>query len=220
MVNAQNADERFRESGVDFSRARKWGRKSRLAKSRRRAPRKRSIPPGRNLSGVFMDKPLTVYIAASFRHKHGVRLLGRELRKLGCDILDWTAKATPPPGLTPAERRIWMDTDLEGGQVYEFCRHACLNADLLIYYGESGQDAGVEVGLAAARGAPVLGVRGPLEGPGLMLHGAVTAWVEDADEALEAVKELVERISGLENSQNSAAALALHEKYKARKIVQ
>ena len=133
---------------------------------------------------------LTIYVSGSFKHKHGVRLLGRELRALGCRMLDWTEKAVPPPGLTPAQRRIWMDTDRDGGQVYAFCRNACLTADLVIYYGASGQDAGVEVGLAAGAGVPVLGIRGPLEGPGLMLHGAVCLWVDGAEEALD----LVERV--------------------------
>lgn len=140
---------------------------------------------------VAIKPQLSIYIAASFKHMHGVRLLGRELSRIGCEILDWTAKAAPPPGLSPAERRIWMDTDTAGGQVYEFCRQACMSADLVIYYGASGQDAGVEIGMAAASGAPVLGIRGPLEGPGLMLHGAVTAWVEDAENAILAVEGLV-----------------------------
>ncbi|ATD80545.1 MULTISPECIES: hypothetical protein [Desulfovibrio] len=133
----------------------------------------------------------TIYVAGSFKHKHGVRLLGRELRGMGCRILDWTEKAVPPPGLTPAERRIWMDTDRDGGQVYTFCRDACLEADMVIYYGASGQDAGVEVGLAAGAGVPVLGICGPLEGPGLMLHGAVSHWVDSAEEALDAIAALV-----------------------------
>lgn len=133
---------------------------------------------------------LSIYIAASFKHLHAVRLLAQELRKLGCVILDWTAKAAPPPGLTAAQRRIWMDTDQDGGQIYEFCRDACLHADLVIYLGASGQDAGVEVGLATAAGAPVLGIRGPLESPGLMLHGAVDVWTEDTAEALEIIRAL------------------------------
>lgn len=128
---------------------------------------------------------MKVYIAASFKHLHGVRLLGKELRRLGCEILDWTEKASPPQGLTPAQRRAWMDTDQNGGQVYEFCKKSCLEADLLIYYGESGQDAGVEVGLAAGAGIPILGIRGPLEGPGLMLHGAVSQWADSIEEAIE-----------------------------------
>lgn len=138
-----------------------------------------------------MKTPLKIYIASSFKHLHGVRLLGRELNRLGCQILDWTEKATPPPGLTPAERRIWMDTDVAGGEVFEFCKNACMTADLVIYYGASGQDAGVEVGIAVASGVPVLGIRGPLEGPGLMLHGAVTVWVEQAEDAIDIIEEVL-----------------------------
>lgn len=133
---------------------------------------------------------MNIYIAGSFRHKHGVRLLGNALRALGCRILDWTEKAAPPPGLTPAQRRAWMDTDREGGQVFAFCRQACLTADMVIYYGTSGQDAGVEVGLAAGAGVPLLGIRGPLEAPGLMLHGAVTCWVDEVEEAVALVRTL------------------------------
>ncbi|WP_247647465.1 translation initiation factor 2 [Desulfovibrio desulfuricans] len=161
---------------------------------------------------------LTIYVAGSFKHKHGVRLLGRELRSMGCRMLDWTDKAVPPPGLTPAERRIWMDTDRDGGEVYAFCRHACLTADLVIYYGASGQDAGVEVGLAVGAGVPVLGIRGPLEGPGLMLHGAASAWVDSVEEALDTVAALLAYAeSGWQNFEEQAnpVLLRLGEKLRA-----
>ncbi len=134
---------------------------------------------------------MRIYIAASYRHMHGVRLLGRELARLGCEILDWTVWACPPPGLTPAQRRQWMDTDQDGGQVYAFCKNACQCADLVIYYGSSGQDAGVEIGLASAYGIPILGIRGPLEAPGLMLHGAADVWVDSAEDAINAVTDLI-----------------------------
>lgn len=161
----------------------------------------------------------SIYIAASFKHLHGVRFLGQELRRMGCPILDWTEKASPPPGLTPAERRIWMDTDQHGGQVYTFCKNACLEADLVIYYGASGQDAGVEVGLAAAAGAPILGIRGPLEGPGLMLHGAVTTWVDNGADAVRIVATLLRlkgaNWNGLEQ-ESCAGTRALGEIMKKR----
>ncbi len=135
---------------------------------------------------------LTIYIAGSFKHKHGVQLLGRELRQHNCTILDWTEKATPPQGLTALERRLWMDTDTEGGPVFLFCKQACLTADIVVYYGTSGQDAGVEVGLACGAGVPVLGIRGPLESPGLMLHGAVAAWVDSIEDAIHVLCALAD----------------------------
>lgn len=135
-------------------------------------------------------KPLTVYVASSFKHLHAVRLLNRALRQLGCEVLDWSVKATPPEGLSAAQRREWMDTD-HGGEVFVFCEQSCRVCDLVIYLGASGQDAGVEVGIACGAGRPVLGIRGPLESPGLMLYGAVTAWVESVEEALARMEHLL-----------------------------
>lgn len=134
---------------------------------------------------------MKIYIAASFRHLHAVRLLQNSLRAVlpGIEILDWTGLATPPANLTPTQRREWMDTDLSGG-VFRFCRDACGQADLIIYYGQSGQDAGVEVGLACAAGVPILGILGPFEAPGLMLHGAVSLWVRDVTDLWARVEAL------------------------------
>lgn len=135
---------------------------------------------------------LTLYVAASYKHIHAVRLLHEALRVAvpGIRILDWTRHATPPDGLTPQARREWFDTEQQGGQVYRFCRDSCVNADLLIYFGASGQDAGVEVGMASAAGVPVLGIRGPLEAPGLMLHGAVDRWATSVEYALRIVSHV------------------------------
>lgn len=128
---------------------------------------------------------ITVYVAASYRHFHAVQLLHRALRdEIGANILDWTAQAAPPPNCRAAERRDWFDSDRHGGETFRFCAGAAVNADLLIYYGASGQDSGVEVGMAHAAGVPVLGIKGALEDPGLMLSGAVTAWARDTADAL------------------------------------
>lgn len=126
---------------------------------------------------------ISIYIAASYRHLHAVRLLAAHIRDLcpGVNILDWTKLAVPPDGLSAAERRSWMDTN-HGGTVYDFCAQACTSADLVVYLGASGQDAGVEVGMARAAGVEVIGLAGPLESPGLMLHGAVGRWVADVEE--------------------------------------
>lgn len=142
--------------------------------------------------------PLTIYTAASVHHLHAVRLFHDALRARIPDIriLDWTCKLTPPPGLPPEQRRQWFDTEQQGGQVYAFCRDACAGADVVIYLGQSGQDAGVEVGIAAGAGVPVIGVRGPLEAPGLMLHGAVNVWCHDVQEVIYLLEELSGRCLG------------------------
>lgn len=165
----------------------------------------------------------TVYIAGSFKHKHGVRLLGHCLRLQGWTILDWTEKAVPPENLPPAERRVWMDTDTSGGAVYTFCSGACTGATLVIYYGASGQDAGVEVGLAHGAGVPVLGIRGPLESVGLMLNGAVDVWTEDVDEALAVLEEVYRLLvlpgtSALVPGMGNAATLAVLIRGRKKKI--
>lgn len=136
--------------------------------------------------------PLSLYIAASFRHLHTVHLLGSRLRDMGYYMYDWTEKGTPPEGLNAAERREWMDTDNGGGEIFSFCADACHKADLLIYLGASGQDAGVEVGMAYTAGLPILGICGPLEPLGLMLHGAATIWVDTTANALAILKTLME----------------------------
>ncbi|WP_288229133.1 translation initiation factor 2 [uncultured Desulfovibrio sp.] len=144
-------------------------------------------------------KALTVYTAASFRLLHAVRLFHDALRAHIPDvrILDWTGMGMPPPGLTPEKRRRWFDTEQQGGQVYRFCRDACASADVVVYLGHSGQDAGVEVGLAAGAGVPVIGVAGPLEAPGLMLHGAVNLWCYDIQEAVSLLSRLAGDCGGV-----------------------
>jgi len=145
-------------------------------------------------------KALAIYTAASFRMLYAVKLFHMAVRERipAVTILDWTAKATPPDGLTPAQRREWFDTEQNGGQVYAFCRDACVSADVVIYLGQAGQDAGVEIGMAAAAGVPVIGLRGPLEAPGLMLHGAVDVWCYSIEQVLQVLSRLAGQCGGVD----------------------
>lgn len=165
---------------------------------------------------------MKVYIASSFKNIHAVRLLAKAMRQMGYTILDWTEKATPPEGLNVAQRREWMDTD-HGGEVFSFCAQACKDADFLIYLGTSGQDAGVEVGMAHGHGLPTLGIRGPLEAPGLMLYGAVHAWVEHIEDAVSVLEEILEfrnsRIDDLDFTQISRQAYKILSRLATSKIL-
>lgn len=134
---------------------------------------------------------LTIYTASSIKNIHAVRMLHSYLRKsMTLTILDWTETSTPPKGLEPPAIRKWFDTEQVGGQIFAFCRDACRNADLVIYLGCAGQDSGVEIGIAHASGVPVLGIRGALEAPGLMLNGCVDMWVTDVREVEGILKKI------------------------------
>jgi hypothetical protein len=133
--------------------------------------------------------PLTIYIASSFRSLHAVQLLRDALADRCHKVRDWTQFAPPlPEGLTPEARRMMMDADARG-EIFNFCAEACAQADLVIYLGPAGQDAAAEVGMAYVSGVPVFGLAGPLEQPGLILTRAVTRWVSNAQELLDAVEE-------------------------------
>ncbi len=157
-----------------------------------------------------MSRPLTIYIASSFRNIHAVRMLADRLRADGHTILDWTSKAPPLPADMPIEeRRAVLDgyaTGLcpartqgdsggaalrreraERGDIFRFCAHACARADLVIYIGPAGQDSACEVGMAYTSGVPVYGLRGKLESPGLIMAKAVTRWFDNVDDLLEAL---------------------------------
>lgn len=129
-------------------------------------------------------KPLTLYIASSFRNVHAVAMLSQRLAASGHTVLDWTKKAPPLAADMPIqERRALLDSD-ERGDTFRFCVHACARADLLIYLGPAGQDAACEVGIAFNAGVPAYGLRGKLEAPGLILTRAVTRWFDNVDDLL------------------------------------
>lgn len=135
---------------------------------------------------------LKIYIASSFRNLHAVHMLTDRLQEAGHSVLDWTAFAPPlPEGMRPEERRSVLDSDSRG-QIFEFCTGASGGADLVIYLGESGQDAACEVGIAFNAGVPVYGLGGPLEAPGLILSRAVSRWFGKVPELLAAVEAFAE----------------------------
>jgi hypothetical protein len=138
------------------------------------------------------SRALKIYIASSARNIHAVDMLMALLKDAGHFILDWT-QYLPPLGahVPPDKRRRLIDSD-ERGYIFEFCVNSSAGADLVIYLGESGQDAACEVGIAFNAGVPVIGMAGPLEAPGLILTRAVTVWCDSINELLGTVEEFAE----------------------------
>ncbi|MDR1397547.1 MAG: hypothetical protein LBJ14_07430 [Desulfarculales bacterium] len=127
---------------------------------------------------------MKLYIASSFKNLHAVHMLRDHLRGRGHGVLDWSALAPPLPEDMPLNtRRALLDSDARG-EIFDFCRQACRQADAVIYLGPAGQDAAAEVGIAFASGVKVLGLAGPLEAPGLILSRCVNLWFATAGDLL------------------------------------
>ena len=131
---------------------------------------------------------MKIYISSSFRNIHLVNMLRINLEAEGHAILDWTIFAPPIQEDMPIhERRTLLNADVRGN-IFAFCARSCASADLFIYQGHSGQDSGIELGIAYASGVFTIGLLGPFEEPGTMLHGAVNLWAKDARDLLSLVK--------------------------------
>ena len=131
--------------------------------------------------------PFKVFTVSSYRNLHAVRLFQRELLLMvpHVEILDWTHIA-PKPTIPVKERKLRMIVG-QDCLVPEKCEKFCHAADLVVYYGDSGKDTALQVGMARAIGTPVLGIPGPLEEVGLILQNAVSAWVDNPQEAIDLI---------------------------------
>ena len=145
---------------------------------------------------------LNIYIASSFRNIHLVHALMEKYSESALTFYDWTSKSKPLEGASSTEKRTWFDTDT-GGEIFSFCKDAAHHTDLVIYLGDSGKDACIELGMAYASNIPIVGLAGSLEDVGLMLNGAVDVWVNTFDELLRGINTL--RCHLLKNSFDDTA---------------
>ena len=133
---------------------------------------------------------LNIYIASSFRNVNLVHSLIHHFKDdYSVNFFDWTRESTPPPKLNTEEKRRWFDSD-KGGEIFTFCKDSVMTAELVIYLGDSGKDACLELGMAYASDTPIIGLAGKLETTGLMLNGAVDLWVESFEELIDVMEKI------------------------------
>lgn len=123
---------------------------------------------------------MKLYICSSAENLEAIIRLRDALFLGGHKVLDWTP-LLPKPGADFARRK----NQDPGGKIFAFCSQACASADMVIYLGPAGQDAGVELGIAKTAGVPVWGVVGRGEAPGLMLGGCVETWFPNASAVVD-----------------------------------
>ncbi|MFH1567798.1 MAG: hypothetical protein ABIL09_07335 [Gemmatimonadota bacterium] len=134
---------------------------------------------------------MVIYIAASWKHAHAVRMLTDLLRADGHVVMSFPeTEGQPQSGVVGnLEEWIWSE---DGERCFVFDTDCAASANLVIYIGPSGTDAWAEVGIAWGKGIPIWGLWAKGEQAGLMRR-LVTEWFAD-HRAL--VKQLRDYLAG------------------------
>ena len=125
------------------------------------------------------------YIASSHDNLAQLLPLRDALLERGHIVYDWTNLLPRiPKGATKAQRKRLLDED-KTGKTFSFCSEAAGSVDVVIYLGQSGQDTGVEIGIAFGSGVPVVGILAKGEQAGLMLKGCFNCIYASAEDFLQ-----------------------------------
>jgi len=133
-----------------------------------------------------------IYIAASWKHEHAVRMLTDLLRARGWTVFSFVEKAGRDEDLAKNQKRDTFDEwvwSQAGDDKFHWDTDSCTHVDLVIYLGPSGTDAWAEVGAAWAAGVPVVGLHAKGEQAGLMRR-MMTKWYNNHTEMLDEIAEM------------------------------
>ena len=132
---------------------------------------------------VGSPRKLTIYIAASWKHRHAVEMLTDLLRQRGHEVKSFVENnhGEDTKGMPFDE---WCFSP-DGDRSFEYDTKWASESSLVIYVGPSGKDAAAEVGIAWQAGVTVLGLRAKGEDFGLMRR--LIEWHEDYRALLRSV---------------------------------
>lgn len=135
-------------------------------------------------------KPITIYIAASWKHQHAVELLTHVLRDQGHQIISFVEHGITENGQRECDPAFdvekWIESP-DGHKKWVFDMNGAMFSDLVIYIGPSGLDAWAEVGAAHARGVPIYGLKAKGEAIGINRH-MINKWFTDWRELYSMVR--------------------------------
>jgi hypothetical protein len=124
---------------------------------------------------------MKIYIASSWKHRHGVEMLTQILRDQKHEVASWIENCFGEV----KDFETWVNTP-DAEKSFEFDTNGVITSDLVIYYGNAGKDACVEIGIAYGRKIPILGLYAKGEDLGLM-RKIIPEWFKSFTELLNAV---------------------------------
>jgi hypothetical protein len=127
-------------------------------------------------------KKLTIYIASSWKNQHGVEMLTELLRRQGHEVKSFVENGfgecnlsrNGNPGFNFEE---WVNS-YDALKAFKFDTDGAMSSHLVVYYGPSGNDSAAEVGIAWAKGVPIMGLDAKGEDFGLM-RKLISQWYVD-----------------------------------------
>jgi hypothetical protein len=132
---------------------------------------------------------MKVYIASSWKNKHGVEMLTELLRVRGCEVSSWIENCDKEerPDFNFEQ---WVKTP-DADRCFDFDVSGATNCDLFIYYGPAGKDACAELGAAYGAKVPaIVGLYAKGEDLGLM-RKMVTYWFHKYSELVDLIDHKV-----------------------------
>lgn len=131
---------------------------------------------------------MKIYIASSWKNQHAVQMLTALLRDLDHEVLSFVENnhgERPDSKNLPFEE--WVRTE-DAEKSFAYDTNGAMHSDLVIYISPSGKDAAAELGMAYAKGVPIIGLYAKGEDFGLM-RKMMSSWVKDYEELLEALEQ-------------------------------
>lgn len=131
---------------------------------------------------------MKIYIASSWKHKHGVEMLTALIREEGHEVVSWIENCSLE-GKADFVFENWVHTE-EAEECFKFDINGATTCNLFVYYGASGMDACCEMGAAWAKGIEIIALYSKGESLGLM-RKMITIWYDDFRNVLLHIKSKV-----------------------------
>lgn len=131
---------------------------------------------------------MEIYIASSWKNVHAVEMLTALLRQKGHTVLSFVEKSYGEWGaVAKMGFEQWVTTEA-AAMCFTYDSESAMNSDLVIYISPSGKDAAAEVGMAYAKGVPIIGLYAKGEDFGLM-RKMMLEWCESYRQVLDMVDQ-------------------------------
>jgi hypothetical protein len=146
---------------------------------------------------------MKIYIASSWKNKHGVEMLTQIFREAGHEVVSWIENCDLEQS-KDFDFEKWVNTN-QAQDCFYFDTRGATTCDVFVYYGPAGKDACAELGAAWVSNIKTIGLYAKGEDLGLM-RKMVSEWYDNYLDVVSAVTVYKESKAKKEENLNAALA--------------